>query len=352
MNHQDPDAQRLLGSAQDGESQNKERNPAPSDRPDKPVSRRGIFASAQGFAALFLAACSSSDFVGTGVQPEERGGKSSTSGKGKSDTDGKKGDADGDGDGDGGSTKNNNGTLQTQELGEGGDELEGCKTANTPKVDLKETRKAEGNEIPAIKFYGRPKSTMMAVHFDKSQKIEEVIVTKADGTMMALHATTGADKNGDSWRPILFDNLKAEDTDSLNLLVQTADGQYKHEVTIEYFDTFKGSPVVDLGGHTVPMGFKANQAVAQFANTGGFDEDKTVEYPKKNAQTYRYLQTAQSNATWSVGSATLPAGSSTILTDVMGNEVSMNGAGIFNHQTFCAYVPQNGTYYRTMLKIG
>ncbi len=248
-------------------------------------------------------------------------------------------------------------------IGDGGDGglqtavdtgADSCYANTVTKLDLSGIPAADAGMKPKVVFYGSTRSTLIAVKFNSDLPLKQLVITKESGELLALHGITGADKNGSGWRPIVIDNIWLGDATKIVLVLQLdGDVRKKVEVDVEYFKTFQGKAVVDLSAMSVPGGFVGNQAIASFDSASGFQEDPNAKYPNKyNLGSDRLLQTAQAGASWTMKADIMNPGNKYTFTDVMGDVININGAGILEYQVFCAYAINGNSAYRTMLHVG
>ncbi len=209
-----------------------------------------------------------------------------------------------------------------------------------------------------FKFYGKTKSALVAVQFDASESIDQVILATPTGRLIAVHTITGADKDASGkYRPIVMDNVwlqeKGKDLTEIKLILQTPAGKKVHTEPVAFFTTYNNMTVVDLSGGSVPSEMLGNQSVTQFdASSGGFDTDTSVSYPSDaaNGNQVRNLHTVNISTSWTRG-----AGVKGTVTDIMGVDITskIDGQGILEHQVFCTYVNIAGNKtVRTILHIG
>lgn len=228
-----------------------------------------------------------------------------------------------------------------------------CKTTMNPSLNVDKITNAA--QSPTAVFYGRQQSTLLAIQLPASAKAQQVIVCNPNGKLLAIHGISSADKASDgSWRPIVIDNLSlTEQGASLAqlYLITLVDGALaKSLVDIKYFSTFQGKPVIDLGSQVVPSDLIGNQSVARFQEVAAsFNVDANTTYNNKYDSTIvRNLHTAKSTTTWVKQAAVLGT-----VTDIMGNVINIDQAGILEYQVFCTYVDTGkGTWARTMLLVG
>jgi hypothetical protein len=237
-------------------------------------------------------------------------------------------------------------------VGNGVDD-KGCHANTTTKLDVTGLQDAGDDLKPRVVFYGRPDSTMIALKLPSGKDVKQVIITRDDGSLLALHGITPADMKGTDYRPIVIDNLNLGATPNVHVVIQLAGtDRKKHTQAVAYFTSYPlgtGKPVVDLSAFTVPADWMANQSVTQFAEVAGsFNVDAAVTYPSDfNPGKTRALQTAKQGTSW-----VKQGGVKGVVTDVMGDVINIDGAGIIEYQVFCTYVDVGAKVYRTILQIG
>lgn len=339
------------------------------------LSRRKMFgAGFMGFAAALATACSGTDFASSGANDRKKSKKSGSDGNdGFGESDGQDGldscenlptdglneteiaaakakcvednpdGADGIGDIDGSDSVDGNNT-----------DISDCDAYSTNKIDT--TGMPELAEKPVIKFYGRNDSALVAMKFDGSLGIQQVIITTPTGKILALHGITGADKNGANFRPIVIDNIwlkeKGTDITEIYIILQMGAERKLHKEQVAFFTTYNSTPVVDLSGRMVPANWESNQSVTQFdKGTGLHRSDETTKYPNSDLQNTRFLQTAIDVTSWTKGT-----GVKGTITDIMGDDITSmfanDSKAIAEYQIFCTYVLSGGNMYRTILHIG
>jgi hypothetical protein len=309
---------------------------------DEALSRRLLFGTGLVSLATMLGqACSGSDFSG-GLGARK---KKSDKEENDQDTDaGDAGDVDGEDGPDGGVDAE--GDAGGGGLGNGSD-TSGCHANTNSKIDLSNHPEAPDDLKPKIKFYGRDASAMIALKFETDKDIGQIMVARKDGSLLALYGTTGADKDGSgNYRPMVIDNINLKDADDLKLVLQMGADRFVVDVKKEYFTSYNGSEVVDLGGGTVPADMAANQSMTQFKESvGSFMEDPNVTYPT-DGQGPRNLQTVKSGSSWTKGSTIKGT-----VTDIMGETIDIGGSALIEYQVFCTYVESGGKAYRTILQV-
>lgn len=229
-------------------------------------------------------------------------------------------------------------------------QLLNCDVFSRPSIDTTKLAPASGDLIPALRFYGNAYWGMLAMQFKTPEELVKITVLHTDGSPIALHIVTPADKSPAGYRPMILENLPLKNAAKIRLIITTAKSSQVYEAAIAFATTFNGLPVVDLGNKSVAPTFAANQSFAQFAETAGtFSKDTTVTYPNDfNGATVRNLQTAISTTTWVQG-----AGVKGIITDIMGTVIpTLSGSALLEYQTFCTYVLVQNQYIRTTLKVG
>jgi hypothetical protein len=234
-----------------------------------------------------------------------------------------------------GTNDTNDGNLDS------GDDTDECFANTTPQLDVDKLPKADDAQVPAVRFYGKDGSAMVAMKFATGAGIQQVIVCKEDGKLLALHGMTGADNGGA--RPIVIDNIILTGVANLKLVIQM-DGGKRVVATVPkaYFKTFNNVAVTDLSDSPNPT----DQSVAQFAEEGGsFTVDANVSYPKDSGPNdVRNLQTVNATSKWTRG-----AGVKGTVTDIMGDTIDIKDSAIIEHPTFCTYASGG---FRTMIRIG
>lgn len=225
-----------------------------------------------------------------------------------------------------------------------------CDVLSSPKIGINNAEVATGDLIPQARFYGNAAWGMIAVQLLTSKVVEQLIITQADGTPLAVHTFSEADKRASGYHPIVIDHLPLRNLTKIRIVQIVASKPIGSDHDVAFFTTFNGRSVKDLGSKTVPPEFAANQNVAQFAEVAGsFTVDGTVSYPNLAGQAARSLQTANLSTTWAQPQL-LPG---TTTTDIMGNPLSsLGGAALLEYQCFCTYVLVGDVYYRSTLKIG
>jgi hypothetical protein len=292
------------------------------------MNRRGLL-SALGAGSLFNAACSDSTFGGGSAQKAKNRGDSIDDEGGDTDKEGTENGLEFGQKGDGGG------------LGDGGSDSCHANTTNT--VDLEAFSEAESDFKPTIKFYGKntekSDTVMIAMKFADITKIDQIIISKDDGALVAIHGITAGDKDG----IVIVDNLYLKGSEKVQILLQAGADRFKSEHPISFFDTFDGMPVEDLGTTT----FSGQQSVVQFDATGT-EENKSLKYPNLDGSAFdRFLDTAQAATSWTK----TPNVKGTV-TDIMGEAFSVDGKGLQKQQTFCTYVESGGKMFRTILRVG
>ena len=327
------------------------------------LSRRSMFGGSvlTGLAALLGPACSNSELNASGETQLKRARRDDptaapgttaggTTGTVENSPDSNEpgavaaADGDGIGDIDGGDSGSNSklgtedDTADEADMGSGEDE---CKATRTNKIDPNSLPQAPEDRVPAVKFYGRDNSAMIAMQFSNGEGIAQVLVCKEDGQLLALHGMTGADAGGT--RPIIVDNIFLIAVNNIKLVIQMNDGKrYVTMVAKSYYKEFENKAVTDLS--MAPN--SDEQSVAQFEEVAGsFNVDAAITYPNDfNSGKVRNLQTVKMGTTWNA-----QGGLKGTATDIMGRPLaSLSGATIIEHPTFCTY---SGSF-RTMIRIG
>lgn len=349
-------------------------SPAPDAEP-KSLDRRAIL-GLLGVGALLGQACGKGAFSsgsksgkkidnagGTSGKADGDDGKAGTAGKDKSGAKG--GDApDGNDAPDGGPDSNGGPEGQGDVNLEGGndtnadgndtvdgdvDETSCHANDNGGKIDASNIPEMPDAMKPAVKFYGRDASAMVALKFgDGAAEVKQVILAKEDGKLQALHGISGADKKDGKFRVIVVDNINLAGSAKLLIVVQSGDKRFKTLITKEYFTKKDGKDVIDLSPMTVPAAWAANQSVTQFSETvGSFNNDTNVSYPGPAPGTVRNLQTVKAGTTW-----TKSGGVKGTVTDLMGDTIDIGGGALIEHNMFCTYLDVGGKLFRTMLQVG
>ena len=225
-----------------------------------------------------------------------------------------------------------------------------CDAPRTNKLSLGAVDAATGDLIPTVKIYGSAAdSSMIAIGFTTTKDIQNLTLLHEDGTLIALHVINKGDKFLDgAYRAIIIDNINLKAKPKVKLLITLADKRYIFDIAVTYFNTFNNKPVKDLGAHMIPAGFLGNQSVAQIGEGINFISNDAFTYPDAAGnEGARNLQTAQLTATWTQG-----GGIRGTVTDVLGNTITLAGGTLIQHQTFCTYIEQGDSVYRTMLRVG
>jgi hypothetical protein len=241
-----------------------------------------------------------------------------------------------------------------------------CEDFVSKKVEVKEIPDARAELIPRVKFWGNPKSTMMAFAWSQSSQAASFTVARQDGTKIAFgwiqpshHRTDG------SMRPVVIDNIDLSNLAIVVIHFKTRAGlEFKHRVDITYERMFMGlrveeSRTGEFFKHALTdpawQLAVAPQFDAPFASalTNGFREDASVSFPMPDGTAgARSLLTATDSAVWSTHGMTLAPGDK--VTDVLGDEIDLtSGNFILETQTFFVYRKNGETsWIKTSVKVG
>jgi hypothetical protein len=354
--------------------------PAASSTSVEPnLSRRGIFgAGFVGIATALVQACSGGDFasgtIGRRKSDDPEPGNQDVGGQGDpggevctppDPENGIEGDpgcvggvdeADG---GDAGGGQDAQGDGGDGGLGNGDDD-NACYANSSNTVDVSNIEAAGPELTPTARFYGSKTSTMVALQFPAGTDIKQVIILRPTGLMLALHGISSADKKGSGYRPIVVDNINVGGNEIV-LLLQLATERRKVTIPVAFFKTFDGRDVVDLSSRGVPADWVDNQSSAAFAVGAGFNSDPNTTYPGKfNNGAVRNLQTVTVDTSWKLVTDSFnPHGLNRPnqrvqgrVTDIMGNDIDIDGSQLLEYQIFCTYVNVGADkVYRTILQI-
>jgi len=300
------------------------------------INRRSVF-SILGVGAL-VSACGESKFGGINKLAKKKRGDSIED-SGATDGDNPEGEDGLDGldfgeDGDGGG------------LGDGNSDS--CHASRAQSVDLEKFKPAKAVLTPAVKIYGKNAgahdTVMVALQFQDIKQIKHIIITTEDGRMRAVHAVNANDDNNNI---VIIDNLFLKGESAIQVLVQGAE-RFKSTHALEFFNSYKGMPVVDLGMEA----FKLHQSVPKLLPSP-MKKNDNIQYPDiSGAPGMRPLFTAQADTKWATSTAGGGTGFLGDITDIMGNQLVISGDILFKHQTFCTYQTSGGKVYRTIMRIG
>ncbi len=241
-----------------------------------------------------------------------------------------------------------------------------CEDFVSKKVDVKEIPDARAELIPRVKFWGNPKSTMMAFAWSQSSQAASFTVTRQDGSKIAFGLIQPSHhRSNGTMRPVVIDNLDLTNLARVVIHFKTRAGiEFKHRVDVTYEREFMGLTVVESRSgeffqHTLTdpawQLVVAPQFDAPFASalTNGFREDASVSFPMPDGTAgARSLLTATDSAVWSTHGMTLAAGDK--VTDVLGDEIDVtSGNFILETQTFFVYRKNGETsWIKTSVKVG
>lgn len=240
---------------------------------------------------------------------------------------------------------------------------------------------APADLAPKVVFYGlKAKSSMIAYQFSTSRKIRAITLLSDTKNLLSYQIISQADIpefEALPYAPMVVDNLFLDKCQHLIMLIRldkSEEGEklYQYKVDLNYLTEFAGDdsvskPVVDYSladevDKFLAAGVNYGQSVATFKvleEATTFIAHPTIKYPDdKGVADKRPLMLATRNSKWQnvapADGKPLGISETAIVTDLMGNRLTVDETLILRHQTLITYVLSNDSevFLRTMLKIG